>query len=243
MSRIDDVTKDYLRSTNASIAFDERRYEAAEPGLRRLLGAWKPSREARAIDLACGSGELLYALRRAGVRALRGVDADATSVELATKFGGAQVEQGDVVAYLRSQPDASADFVSAMNLLEHLDKDGVYDVFAEVRRVLAPGGHFVAMTPNGMSPFAGTTRYWDFTHQLAFTPSAVRQVARVTGWGEAAEFRECGPVPHGVLSSARWAAWKVLHAGVAAWFLIENGTTRGGVYTSDMLFRLTKRSA
>ncbi len=46
--------------------------------------------------------------------------------------------------------DASFDVVSANMVLEHLDRPE--RVFAEVRRVLAPGGRFVFVTPNAAHP-------------------------------------------------------------------------------------------
>ncbi len=52
------------------------------------------------------------------------------------------------------------------------------------------------------------------------------------------EFRECGPVVHGVVSAARYALWQAIRLGIAAWFLIEVADTKGGVYTMDMLVRL-----
>jgi hypothetical protein len=98
------------------------------------------------------------------------------------------------------------------------------------------------MVPNAMSPFGASTRYWDITHQIAFTPSSVRQLARMAGFGEhEVDFRECGPMPHGVKSAVRYLAWQGLRGAIAAWFLVENGGTRGGIYTMDMLFRLRKK--
>jgi len=240
--RIAGVIEQYRTATNVGGgAVDAAYYEAAAPALWRRLGPWAPARRsARCLDLACGNGELLFALERHGYQQLQGVDLCLESVELARRFTRAGVEHADVMSHLAAQPDASFDLVTALNIFEHLPKAELPGLFTELRRVVAPGGSVVAMVPNALSPFGASTRYWDITHELAFTPASVHQLARLSGWGERVEFRECGPMPHGLKSSVRWALWQGLRAGVAAWFLIEAGSTRGPVYTADMMFRLVR---
>jgi hypothetical protein len=94
------------------------------------------------------------------------------------------------------------------------------------------------MVPNALSPFGSTTRYWDMTHEWAFTPNNFHQLAALTGFSDRIDFRECGPVPHGLKSAVRYALWQGIRAGIAAYNLIEVADTRGGVYTRDMLVRL-----
>jgi SAM-dependent methyltransferase len=130
------------------------------------------------------------------------------------------------------------DFVTALNFFEHLSKDILLTVLHEIRRVLRPGGMLVAMVPNAISPFGGLTRYWDITHEWACVPNNFRQLAALTGFDSNVEFRECGPVVHGVYSAIRYLLWQVIRAGIAAWFLIEVAHPKGGVYTMDMLVQL-----
>ena len=148
-----------------------------------------------------------------------------------------------MIEYLRNAETASFDFVSAFNLREHLPTDILPTFLEELHRVLAPGGAFVAMVPNALSPFGASTRYWDITHVTAFTPASVAQLAKISGWPDgSADFRECGPVPYGVKSSTRWLAWQGLRGAISAWFLIEKGSKRGStVYSMDMMFRLSRR--
>jgi len=108
----------------------------------------------------------------------------------------------------------------------------------EIGRVLRRRGTLVAMVPNAVSPFGGLTRHWDITHQWAFTPNNFRQLAAQANLDSNVEFRECGPVAHGVLSGVRYVLWQVIRAGIAAWFLIEVADIKGGVYTMDMMVRL-----
>jgi SAM-dependent methyltransferase len=128
--------------------------------------------------------------------------------------------------------------LTALNILEHLNQDDLLTVLREGKRVLKPGGTLIALVPNAFSPFGSSTRYWDMTHKWAFTPGNFRQLASLSGFDEKIDFRECSPVPHGLFSSVRYLLWQFLRAVVAAWLLIEVGTTRERVYTMNMLVRL-----
>jgi hypothetical protein len=96
------------------------------------------------------------------------------------------------------------------------------------------------MVPNALSPFGTVTRYWDFTHEWAFTPNNFRQLAPLAGFSGDVEFRECGPVPHGVVSGTRWLLWQAIRALIKFYLLVEVADTKEGVYTMDMMVRLRK---
>lgn len=242
MTSLDDITRRYYETTAArGHRPDVAHYENGAAGLLRRLGSWLPSdRGVACLDLACGCGELLFALESRGFRRTHGVDLCVEELDEARKFVRAELAHGDVIDHLASQPEGSFGFLTAFNIVEHLPKDRLVDFFREARRVLSPGGALVGMVPNAMSPFGASTRYWDITHQIAFTPNSITQLALMAGFGERVEFRECGPVPYGVKSAIRYAAWQAMRGAIAAWFLVENGGTRGGIYSSDMLFRLSK---
>jgi SAM-dependent methyltransferase len=192
------------------------------------------------LDLGCGCGEFLYLLESRGYTDLHGVDLCKEEVEFANQYCRANVQHGEVLDYLKKCPDNSFGAVSALNLLEHLEDDILLALLPEVRRVLRPGGVLLAMVPNAISPFSGTTRYWDITHRRAFTANNFRQLAALTGFRPNVEVRECGPFPHGAKSGIRYAMWQVLRLLVAAWFIVEVADAKGGVYTMDMIVRLER---
>ncbi|HEY8186875.1 MAG TPA: class I SAM-dependent methyltransferase [Pyrinomonadaceae bacterium] len=214
-------------------------YEYAALGLKLKLQQWLPeNREAICLDLACGCGEFLYLAEKSGFVNTTGVDLCKEELEQARHHVKATLVQVDVLAYLKEAESASLDFISALNLLEHLSKDALLAVLNECRRVLKPGGALVAMVPNAVSPFGGLTRHWDITHEWAFTPNNFRQLAALVGFDREVEFRECGPRVHGFVSAIRYALWQVLRGLIATWFMIEVGTTKDGIYSMDMLVRL-----
>lgn len=219
----------------------DKYYENAALGLKLKLHQWLPeNREARCLDLACGCGEFLYLLEKIGFVNTTGVDLCKEELEQARNYVKATLFQADVLAYLKEAESASLDFVSALNLLEHLSKDALLAVLNECRRVLKPGGTLVAMVPNAVSPFGSVTRYWDITHEWAFTTNNFRQLAALVGFDSEVKFRECGPRVHGLVSAIRYMLWQVIRGAIATWFMIELGTTKDGIYTMDMLLRMRR---
>lgn len=214
-------------------------YERSSEGLARSLRHWLPAdKNARCLDLAAGCGELMYVLECAGYTNTAGVDLCKEEIERAGDFVKGSLANEDVLTHLRTLKSDSLDFVTALNFLEHLPKDDLLAVMKECGRVLRPGGTLVAMVPNAISPFGGLTRHWDITHEWAFTPNNFRQLVPLTGFAPDVEFRECGPVAHGIVSGLRYLLWQFIRLGIATWFLIEVADTKGGIYTMDMLVRL-----
>ena len=237
---MDDLTRAYYATTaRRGHRASADHYDTCATGLRRRLRAWLPEdKSTPSIDLACGCGELMYLLEREGFVNTCGVDLCAEEVDQAKSFVRGELVVADVLDFLRGREDGSAGFITALNLIEHLKKDAARELLVEARRVLRPGGTLVAIVPNALSPFGASTRYWDLTHEIAFTPNNFHQLAALTGFSPRVDFRECGPEPHGLKSSIRYLLWQALRGAVASWYLIEVASTRGGIYTMDMMVRL-----
>jgi len=114
-------------------------------------------------------------------------------------------------------------------------EDEILRVLHLIHQSLKPGGRLLAVTPNGLSPFGGATRYWDFSHETGFTPASWRQVARITGFGDI-QFEEYGPIPHSLSGRIRTILWSLVRLGLKLVAYIEVGGPRdiSCVYTADM---------
>lgn len=95
----------------------------------------------RLLDLGAGAGIVQAMSFRGSCGHVIGVDPD-PRVHDNPHLDEAHVGVGEALPC----PDASVDVVVADNVLEHLDEPE--RVFAEVARVLRPGGTFLAKTPN-----------------------------------------------------------------------------------------------
>jgi len=128
----------------------------------RALGAQSWPRDARIIELFCGRGNGLVALERMGFTHLLG--ADLSPALLSHYRGPAAVHACDCRAIPLA--DASVDVAIVQGGLHHLDTlpDDLARALAEARRILRPGGRFVAVEP-WLTPFLR------FVHAMSFSPA------------------------------------------------------------------------
>lgn len=234
------VIDQYFETTSSRTAFTEAMKANAISTLGRLLGDWGAQPGEVVVDLGSGMGEgCLFALSR-GAASATGINLSSGENQLAReRVPGATFLDTDLVSGLKSLADGSVDRIMALNILEHIDKQTLATVLEEAARVLKPTGCLVAMTPNAGSPFGSMTRYWDITHEIAYTPSAFRQIGLLCGF-KRFDFRECGPRPHGVTSTIRFAPWQMIRLGIKFRLMVEMASTKGGIYTADMLTRMAK---
>lgn len=240
---LESVIEEYYQTTAGRGHVGGREYyDKTAKSLHRRISDWLPTeRESACLDLGCGCGELLYLLESIGCSKISGVDLCAEELDKARQFTKGELTQADIEKYLAELPADSLDYVYGLNILEHLSKEKLLTVLKSIARILRPGGTLVVMVPNALSPFSATTRHWDITHEWAFAPNNFRQLAQLTGFDPMIGFRECAPVPYGLISSIRYALWQLIRCGIAAWYLIETGSIKDPVYTMDMLVRLKVR--
>lgn len=204
--------------------------------LGRIVRQHFPSdRNANILELGCGHGAMLYFARKAGYLNLRGVDGSPEQVSAAQRLGIEGVELGDVSQMLANLPDGSQDCVVAFDLIEHFTRDEIIGLVDEVRRVLKANGRWIIHTPNAESPFGARMRYWDFTHELAFTRTSMAQLLHSSGFS-AVRCYEDYPEPYTAIRVARWILWKLIRAGLRLYMAVETGdTARDAIFSQNLL--------
>jgi predicted TPR repeat methyltransferase len=210
---------------------------AAATELYRVRGWLPPDKNVRCLDLGCGSGVVLRALRSAGYSDIRGVDVGRQPVDFARE-AGFQVTQADLREYLLESRE-SFELITAFDVVEHFGKDEILELLQLVQIRLAPTGRFIIKTPNACSPWASSYRYGDLTHEVIFDADCLASALRLAGFAKIS-VREDDPYVHGVKSAVRWLGWKLIWYGCALWNLVETGTTMGGIYTRNMVLLCTK---
>lgn len=105
----------------------------------------------RALEIGCGTGELLRVLTRAGW--------DATGVEPATEIAGVGRAAGlriealtadEFMAAWRAAGSSPFSGIVLLNVLEHVPAPG--DLVASLVDALSPGGRLIARVPNDFNP-------------------------------------------------------------------------------------------
>ena len=218
-------------------ALDFNREDAARWGraYHHYLRGWLPrNRDAAVVDLACGSGRLLHFFAQAGFTGISGVDISAEQVQLARQVAP-DVAEGGVLEFLEDR-EGAFDLITGFDIIEHFRKDEVLRFLDGCRAALKPGGRLILQTPNADTPWSGTLRYGDFTHEVCFSPNGLGRLLCLCGF-EQIEARELGPVPRGysVASSMRSWLWRGIRLGLRLYNLAETGNTGSGVFTRVFL--------
>jgi dolichol-phosphate mannosyltransferase len=152
------------------------------------------------LDIGCGYGEFLN-----HVTCARRIGVDLNSDGRASLATGIEFHAADVrdLAFLES---GTIDVAFTSNLMEHLpSKQDVEAMLLEVRRVLKPGGHLIALGPN-VRFVPG--EYWDFWDHL--TPITDRSLVELLEHIDY-DIEECYPkfLPYTTQSSLPKATWLV----------------------------------
>jgi O-antigen chain-terminating methyltransferase len=176
------------------IAFEDQ-FRGPDAVVGDRLRAYVPifAGAADVVDLGCGRGELLAALREAGVAA-RGVDASAEMAATARERGLDAI-QGDAIAFLSAQPDESLGGIVATQVIEHLEPAYLIRLVDTASHKLRRGAPIVLETINVASWLAFFSSYLrDFTHVRPVHPETLQYLLRASGF-ERVEIRYSAPVP------------------------------------------------
>ena len=126
----------------------EDRFRGSSPDITRRIEEYLPilERANDVVDIGCGRGELLGALKARGVRA-RGVDANPAMVELC-RSQQLDVEQGDALSFLERQPDASLAPSRRSRSSKHFDPAYLVRFLDAAFHKMKPGAPLVLETIN-----------------------------------------------------------------------------------------------
>ncbi len=113
----------------------------------------------KVLDVGCGTGaQTLLAAEAAGPGHAAGIDASPEMIEVARRKAMKKGLEIDLrVAAIEALPFGDSEFDAVLSgfMLHHLPDDLKRKGFAEVRRVLKPGGRFLAVDMVGGGTFAG----------------------------------------------------------------------------------------
>jgi SAM-dependent methyltransferase len=133
------------------------------------------------VDVGCGRGELLEALRARGIIA-RGTDSNHAMVELC-RGRGLVVEHADALSYLRQMGGESVGALVAIQVVEHFTPDYLMAFLSAAYHALRPGAPIVLETINPACWMAFFETYIrDPTHQQALHPETLKYLVQASGF-------------------------------------------------------------
>jgi 2-polyprenyl-3-methyl-5-hydroxy-6-metoxy-1,4-benzoquinol methylase len=138
------------------------------------------NRNAKILDLGCGYGTFLNALRSLGYKNLYGVEIGKEQSEF-LKDKGFKIYQLDILDFLKTS-NQTFDCITLFDVLEHFKKDEIVAMIPLLKSRLAGGGVIIVRVPNGEAIFKGSIMYSDFTHETFFTKLSLIQLFRTFGF-------------------------------------------------------------
>jgi SAM-dependent methyltransferase len=158
----------------------EERFLTAIPAYEEAIGPLLPGEKTvSCLDLGCGSGNWLYFLRQKGYANARGVDLDPVQVELARSLG-LSAEVDDVIATLQ-RPEPLG-LISALDIIEHLDKNSAVRFLELIYARLKSGGMLVLKCPCADGFCGAHDLCNDLTHRWAPSSNLLSQLLRAVGF-------------------------------------------------------------
>ena len=161
----------------------ENRYRGSRDEIRRRLAEYAERLAgcAPVVDLGCGRGELLEALRERGIAA-RGVEGNARAAR-ECRERGLDVVDGDLVDFLRAAGKGSLGAIVAVQVAEHLPPPVLSAMLGEAHRALRAGGLLVLETVNPRSVLGLLEVYnRDLTHERPLHPDTLSFLAAAAGF-------------------------------------------------------------
>lgn len=147
------------------------------------------NRDAKILDLGCGYGKSLIALRERGYTNYFGVDISEQQISWAKGlFKIENCDQIDAARFLEDK-NLTYDCVLAIDIFEHLELHELVDVCLKIYKSLKVNGKIIIQVPNGLS-LVNPIVYGDITHIRAFTPDSIKQLLNLTDFSEPYEFYE-----------------------------------------------------
>lgn len=147
---------------------------------KRFSDLLSGDRKRSILDVGCADGRLVAFLKRQGFTDVVGVDINEELLARARQNVDAEFVAAHASKFLKS--GRQFDIIFLLNVLEHIERDNVFDFMRQIRTALQPGGFAVVVTPNMNNIMAAGNFANDITHCLPLNQHSLEQLARMAGF-------------------------------------------------------------
>jgi len=167
--------------------FHEEGREHAERMAAHILAEIEPSlppeigRSGEVVDIGCGYGFGLLALKRLGFTHVLGLEISEQQALRARSLGLDVLVPGDVGAWLEANR-ARFSVALLLDVLEHIPEDRQIEFARSIYTSMGSGSRLLVQVPNASSIIASRWRYIDYTHTTSFTEHSLFYILRNAGF-------------------------------------------------------------
>lgn len=175
--------KNYFDSAyRQSNTFTKKEYEKSAYSFDLDFGNFLPlNKNAKILDIGCGTGHFLHFLMEKGYTNHFGIDMSQSQIKFCKKFITRCCETSDAFEYLKNKSEVYS-IISVNDVLEHIPKEKVIMFLEMIYLALKRDAKLFLKLPNMSNPFALNNRYSDFTHECGFTEKSIYQVLYLAGF-------------------------------------------------------------
>ncbi|MCL2223639.1 MAG: class I SAM-dependent methyltransferase [Defluviitaleaceae bacterium] len=141
------------------------------------------NKNALVVDIGCGIGAFLNFATNQGYANVIGIDLSGENIEIC-KGKGFNAEKVNAFDFFKQHAGA-IDCIVFNEVIEHLEKQEVFDMLDAMKAGLSDNGVLLIKTPNMSNPYTGPASLSiNITHQLCFTEISMRQVLFSVGFSD-----------------------------------------------------------
>jgi 2-polyprenyl-3-methyl-5-hydroxy-6-metoxy-1,4-benzoquinol methylase len=207
--------------------------------MQRWLGPHLPAdRTIPVLDVGCGRGYALRALRDLGFTHVCGIDADAGQAGFAQEHGMPVEHVQDTPTWLAARPGAFG-VVLLLDVLEHIPKAAQPAFLQAIAGSLRKQGLLIITVPNAAASLSGYWREIDYTHEMSFTSSSLQYLLTHTGFGAV----QCHEIE---LAPPSWSPRAIVQRFLRTWrrveFMAEFGRAGAEIPVTPNFLAVTTKS-
>lgn len=128
-------------------------------------------KDASILEIGCGMGNLLLALKELGFKKTIGIDIDKSQAKSCQSLG-LNVESTDAISFLNNASE-KYDRIFLLDVLEHMPKPDQVVLLRSIYKALKPDGLLALSVPNALSPLGMFFENIDWTHYCSFSPTSL----------------------------------------------------------------------
>lgn len=155
------------------------------------------------LEIGCGGGEFVKAMRDAGFRDVRGIDLSPTYV----MTEGCEI--ADAAQFLDTLQPGSLGLVVALDVFEHFDRSELMALLALIKERLHEEGRLIFRVPNMASPLGLALYFGDLSHRLPMNETSVRQLAFDAGLEVVCVRKSPQAYPRSLATLLGYLAWPI----------------------------------